>query len=411
MTFLHYFASEYTMRSFYIGLLFMVWVPLMAQTGLVADYDFTDCSLQDRTGNYPAVEFVGSATCNCGMEGDGVDLNGSTDGLNLPNDVRNVFNTDFTFDFYFYVEPSTSAMDIFSARSQCRLDSLFSIRYLPTTQEVLFEMARDVSNLRSLRKRLELGRCWTRITLVRASLNYTLYVDNEPVGVINASQEVPFGLFTRFAFSNSVCLDNNLSRLRGKVDDIRLFNRALSRTEITQSYAFPEQIISRDTTIFSGGQAQLFLGPTCSTIANWNTTEGLDDPMSLSPIASPEMTTTYILLSQVGTCVGRDSVTVFVVNEEEQDCSQLLVPNAFTPNGDNLNDLIGISNTFIVQEIMEFRIIDRFGTEVFNTRDKNGKWNGSTGGVPNDPGVYTYQVNYTCQGQSYKSIGNITLIK
>ena len=411
MVFIHSFVSACTLRSFFMGLILLIGTPMMSQSGLVADYNFSDCSLQDQTGNYPAVEFVGAATCNCGIEGDGVDLNGSTDGINLPNGLRTVFNTDFTFDFYFFVEPSTAAMDIFSARSQCRLDSLFSIRYLPTTKEVLFEMARDVSNLRSLRKRLEPGRCWTRITLVRSSLNYTLYVDNEPVGVINAAQEVPFGPFTRFAFSNSVCLDNNLARLRGKVDDVRLFNRALSRTEIAQSYLFPEQIISRDTTIFSGGQAQLLLGPTCSTLANWSTTAGLDDPQSLSPIASPEMTTTYVLLSQIGTCLGRDSVTVFVVNEEEQDCSLLLVPNAFTPNGDNLNDLIGISNTFIVQEIMEFRIIDRFGTEVFNTRDKNGKWDGSTGGVPNDPGVYTYQINYTCQGQSYKSVGNISLIK
>ena len=44
----------------------------------------------------------------------------------------------------------------------------------------------------------------------------------------------------------------------------------------------------------------------------WTPSDGLSDPQSLTPIASPSVTTTYVLRSRIGNCEDLDTVTVFV---------------------------------------------------------------------------------------------------
>ncbi|HKL02944.1 MAG TPA: gliding motility-associated C-terminal domain-containing protein, partial [Cryomorphaceae bacterium] len=58
----------------------------------------------------------------------------------------------------------------------------------------------------------------------------------------------------------------------------------------------------------------------------------------------------------------------------------IYVPNSFTPNGDGVNDLFGpvLSNIDLVD--YRFWISDRWGRRVFDTRDRNQKWNGSNSG-------------------------------
>jgi len=47
-------------------------------------------------------------------------------------------------------------------------------------------------------------------------------------------------------------------------------------------------------------------------VFSWTPIDGLSDPTSLTPIASPSVTTTYILRSQIGSCETLDTVTVYV---------------------------------------------------------------------------------------------------
>lgn len=78
----------------------------------------------------------------------------------------------------------------------------------------------------------------------------------------------------------------------------------VARTSITAS-AGP------DRRICAGGAVQLS-GSTDAGTIRWEPPTGLSDPTSVSPIASPATTTTYVIIATAGSCESRDTMTVFV---------------------------------------------------------------------------------------------------
>jgi gliding motility-associated-like protein len=88
-----------------------------------------------------------------------------------------------------------------------------------------------------------------------------------------------------------------------------------------------------------------------------------------------------------------------------------LVPTAFTPNADGLNDELRISNAPVIDQLIAFEIYDRWGNRVFVTDDLNGTWDGSYGGSPLNPGTYLWRVNYWCNGRENVTMGEVTLLR
>jgi len=89
-----------------------------------------------------------------------------------------------------------------------------------------------------------------------------------------------------------------------------------------------------------------------------------------------------------------DSITKKI---EIKENTILFIPNAFTPNGDGLNDVFGPTwNT--IKEINNYKMIiaDKWGKILFETSDPNKWWDGKTSGsdqiVPD--GVYTYMIEF-----------------
>lgn len=90
----------------------------------------------------------------------------------------------------------------------------------------------------------------------------------------------------------------------------------------------------------------------------------------------------------------------------------LFVPNAFSPNGDNVNDLF---LPFIFCDQLEFyhlEIFDRWGNKVFESYLKEIGWNGTFNSQPMNPSVFTYLIHYKVAGfdESIKK-GDVTLLK
>jgi gliding motility-associated-like protein len=111
--------------------------------------------------------------------------------------------------------------------------------------------------------------------------------------------------------------------------------------------------------------------------------------------------------------------TAGCIDTSAQQCINIYIspvpfymPNAFTPNGDGVNDLIevyGNQNEFIYLSI---KIYDRWGEKVFESTDAGFKWDGTYRGTPLPPGVYVYLLNITFRnGQSVTNKGSITLIR
>ncbi|MFZ1369734.1 MAG: gliding motility-associated C-terminal domain-containing protein, partial [Ferruginibacter sp.] len=72
----------------------------------------------------------------------------------------------------------------------------------------------------------------------------------------------------------------------------------------------------------------------------------------------------------------------------------IAVPNAFTPNKDGLNDFLYPLNAWKATDLL-FRVYNRVGQLVFETRDWTKKWDGRFKGQGADPGNYVWILIYT----------------
>lgn len=70
--------------------------------------------------------------------------------------------------------------------------------------------------------------------------------------------------------------------------------------------------------------------------------------------------------------------------------ASLYIPNAFTPNNDNINDMFGAVGEGITEFHME--IYDRWGTLVFVANDISTKWDGTFDGTPGQQDAYVYKI-------------------
>jgi gliding motility-associated-like protein len=86
------------------------------------------------------------------------------------------------------------------------------------------------------------------------------------------------------------------------------------------------------------------------------------------------------------------------------------VPTGFSPNGDGNNDYVQVKG-FGIKE-MDFRIFNRWGELVYQSKDINGRWDGKYKGTEHEQDAFAYTLFVTFTDDSYVSKkGNITLIR
>ncbi len=90
----------------------------------------------------------------------------------------------------------------------------------------------------------------------------------------------------------------------------------------------------------------------------------------------------------------------------------IAVPTAFSPNGDGLNDHLYPLNAFTASDVT-FRVFNRAGQVLFETKDFTGKWDGSFRGVQQATGTYVWTLTYrhTDTGESFSFKGTSVLIR
>lgn len=124
----------------------------------------------------------------------------------------------------------------------------------------------------------------------------------------------------------------------------------------------------------------------------------------LNPVVTPEQTTTYYLhVTSENGCPSMDSVTIHVTNA--------LLPNAFSPNGDGLNETFKLNIQDERVHLKDFSVYNRFGQRVFFTKNINIGWDGYYNNKIADLGVYFYYVNYIIGEKTYNLKGDVTLIR
>ena len=166
-----------------------------------------------------------------------------------------------------------------------------------------------------------------------------------------------------------------------------------------------------DTILFGSGEtSQLMTVEDEEYKYDWQPSFSLDDNEVFNPIALPEETTTYtVTVTGPLGCVSERSVEVVVVDLE---CREpfVFIPNAFTPNGDNENDILYVRGSNIDEVFLT--VYNRWGEKMFETNDKNIGWDGTYKGEQLPPDVYGYYMKVICfNGMEYFKKGNITLMR
>ncbi len=89
----------------------------------------------------------------------------------------------------------------------------------------------------------------------------------------------------------------------------------------------------------------------------------------------------------------------------------IMIPTAFTPNGDGVNDIFKLVNVKD-EKLVDFRIFNRWGTVLYNSKDIYQGWDGNFKGQAQATGVYGYVIRIIyADGVEEIYKGTVTLIR
>ena len=109
----------------------------------------------------------------------------------------------------------------------------------------------------------------------------------------------------------------------------------------------------------------------------WSPGTSLNNPKSYTPVFNGPSEQLYTIEIKTNSgCVTIDTQLVKTVAKVE-----MYVPTAFTPNSDGLNDLLR-PTLFGIKELHYFKIFNRAGEQLFETKSVRSGWNGRLKGIP-----------------------------
>lgn len=137
------------------------------------------------------------------------------------------------------------------------------------------------------------------------------------------------------------------------------------------------------------------------------------------PFFSDELTYTFsnegtyniVVKRENGPCYVEQTLQVIV-----SECPGVIywVPNCFTPDGNEANQLFGpvMSDGYDINGF-EFLIFNRWGNVVWESHDPDGKWDGTYGGIKCSDGVYIWKMQFNVFGDDGKisDHGHLTIIQ
>ncbi len=170
---------------------------------------------------------------------------------------------------------------------------------------------------------------------------------------------------------------------------------------------FPEVNVqaSTDTTIFEG--TSVTLEATGADFYTWTPGGSLSCDDCASPVATPDSTTLYTVLGEsLEGCLDTASVFVMVL---PIDNGGVVIPNAFTPNGDGKNDTWHISylDAFPDNEVV---VLNRWGDKLYSGKPYIDEFDGTFQGKPLPRGTYYFILNVVVNGENQTFKGPLTIV-
>jgi gliding motility-associated-like protein len=178
-------------------------------------------------------------------------------------------------------------------------------------------------------------------------------------------------------------------------------------------YPVPISAFSSSGTNLTEGEATVFFTDMSSGTSNWYWDFGTEDGFSTEQ--HPEYTYLSTGIFSVWQYVEnewgcRDSSTIVV---SIQPSVTFYIPNAFSPNGDGINDVFHPYGYNVETENYQMTIYDRWGNVIFISNSLNTPWDGtsfnSNGNIV-QPGVYVYQIKVRLNNRNKVYKGIVTLV-
>jgi gliding motility-associated-like protein len=170
----------------------------------------------------------------------------------------------------------------------------------------------------------------------------------------------------------------------------------------------PSVNAGQDVTVIKGYDAQLGGIVYDANSYVWSPTTYLSNANSLYPnVQQPTTTTLYKLTATANNgCQASDDIVVTVLPY----C--VAVKEAFTPNGDGINDLWLVYNSLSCLQNVQVQVSNRYGSIVYSNTNYTNNWDGTYKGKPVPDGTYYYSIKYTfANGTQYVAKGNVTILR
>jgi|GEM_PF-1842940 len=318
------------MKTSLLLLLFITPFILLAQPtdGLVGYYSFDDFTVTDATEIGGDGTIYGSMEFEQGISGACLSLDGD-DYVIFEGDINNYFHTDdFSYSFFISGNSLSNTQSILGKRSYCNGYNQFDVR-IYQSGIVRCAIAGDgVWQTASINVDVTQD-CWEMITFVREGVNTYAYYNGELFIQGYSGEVLDVANSTDLSISNSPCIApvDGTERLTGKIDELRIYDRALSHEEVAELYEFYmpkapyEEILFCNTT-----NVEVELETTMAGEVNWYDANGSligeGNPTIVTLDANPFIVAE--LIDEFG-CLYRDTVLVsrgesIVVNENITIC-------------------------------------------------------------------------------------------
>jgi len=152
-----------------------------------------------------------------------------------------------------------------------------------------------------------------------------------------------------------------------------------------------------------------YLDSSVGKIASWRWELGngeVFDGAKPPPLAYPRVGdyTVELTVTDSAGCVDTTSKLL----QSVPNCS-IAVPGAFSPNGDGANDYLYPLDAYKATDL-EFRVFNRQGQLVWETRDWTRKWDGRVNGEPLPPGTFVWTLDYTGPDHRRVSLKGTTVL-
>lgn len=156
---------------------------------------------------------------------------------------------------------------------------------------------------------------------------------------------------------------------------------------------------------------QAILTATGGVSYTWSPVSNINNTQISNPIVYPLVDTKYFVIATGSNkCSAQD--LILVKSNIANTNGNFYIPNAFTPNGDGINDCFGVKY-WGPTESFDMSIYNRWGQLIYHSKNVSNCWDGTINGIKQPPGTYVYQISASsiCSHGTIYRKGTVVLIR